>query len=94
MSEQLETGCYVAGHWGIYAYQQVTELAESFGYHGRVLTEDECRDSSEDIDLVDIAEEAEDWLNENVAEEGHSFGWFDGEFYYWSNADWHETYGL
>lgn len=39
-----------------------------------------------------LADEAEDWLNDNVARPGFSFGWNDGEFFYmdyhwWSEED-------
>lgn len=39
-----------------------------------------------------LADEAEDWLNDNVARPGLSFGWSDGEFFYmdyhwWSEED-------
>jgi len=38
--------------------------------------------------LSDASDEVEDWLNANVAPEGYSFGWHDGEFYLWSEATW------
>lgn len=35
-----------------------------------------------------LADEAEDWMNNNVAYEGFSFGWNDGEFFYMGNEWW------
>ncbi len=43
--------------------------------------------------LSDASDEVEDWLNTNVAPEGYSFGWHDGEFFLQSAAWWDiETY--
>lgn len=41
----------------------------------------------------EMADKAETWLNDNVAPEGYSFGWHDGEFYLWSTADWCDVSG-
>ena len=58
------------------------------------------RDGNEEVDLTDgskvdaldayveLGDKAEAWLNANVAGDGERFGWHDGEFYLWSNADW------
>lgn len=37
--------------------------------------------------LPDIADDAEEWLNEHVAAPDHMFGWFDGEFFY-NTTEW------
>lgn len=31
--------------------------------------------------LIEASDEIEAWMNEHVAPEGYSFGWFDGEFF-------------
>ena len=36
-------------------------------------------------------EDAEQFLNDSVAPAGSSFGWYDGEFYLWSQKEWEET---
>lgn len=41
--------------------------------------------------ICDAADEAEAWLNDNVAPEGFSFGWYDGEFFLWSDETWQES---
>jgi len=41
--------------------------------------------------VVDMADDAENWLNDNVAPEGYAFGWHDGEFFLWTDADWEVT---
>lgn len=94
METQLETGCYVDGIHGIYVYRRVTDLAAEFGYKGTLLTDDDCMDATEDSDLLEVVDEAIDWLNTNVTVEGYSFGFYDGDFMYWSDADWQEAYGI
>lgn len=42
--------------------------------------------------LSEASDEVEAWLNEHVAPEGYSFGWFEGEFYLWSDEAWDEPY--
>lgn len=37
-----------------------------------------------------LADEAEDWLNENIAQPGYSFGWADGEFFLMAYSWWSE----
>jgi hypothetical protein len=37
----------------------------------------------------ELADQAEDWLNDHVASDGYSFGWSDGEFFY-QPSDWWE----
>lgn len=37
-----------------------------------------------------LAHKAEEWLNANVAPEGYAFGWHDGEFFLWADAQWEE----
>lgn len=38
-----------------------------------------------------LGDEAEEWLNENVALPGFSFGWSDGELFYMNDSWWEET---
>lgn len=40
--------------------------------------------------LSDASDEVEDWLNHNVAPDGYSFGWHDGEFFFASAQWWEE----
>lgn len=35
-----------------------------------------------------LGDDAEEWLNENVAREGYNFGWNDGEFFYMNHNWW------
>jgi hypothetical protein len=42
--------------------------------------------------LSDAADEVEQWLNDNVAPEGYSFGWYEGEFYLWPDEQWEDPF--
>ena len=42
------------------------------------------------IGQAGMADNAEVWLNENVAPTGYSFGWHDGEFFLWSDLAWQD----
>jgi hypothetical protein len=84
----MEAGCYIQGSWGQYAMGRLCSFAESQGWVNEYSVNE---DSQKDIDLdllVELADEAELWLNENVAPENHSFGWVDGEFMLLTTADW------
>lgn len=49
------------------------------------------RREAECSQVVDyIADCAMEWLNENVAPDGASFGWHDCEFVLWADEDWQE----
>lgn len=62
-----DAGCWIDGHWGWRGSFRVIELAHEFGWPG-------------DTSLIpeefvhEIADEAEAWMNNNVAPDGHSFG--------------------
>lgn len=50
---------------------------------------DEPTDSEEE-EIIWASDVAEAWLNNNIAPEGFSFGWFDGEFFLWADAQWED----
>lgn len=82
-----DAGCWVDGHWGQFGSSRVIQLANEFGWTGYIID-----DQPEDYEFIhDIADEAEEWMNNNVAPDGHSFGWFDGEWFLWSHSTWEET---
>ena len=84
----IENGCYVSGTWGQYAAGRMISLAESFGWQNEhSVNEDNQNDFDLEL-LIDLADEAELWLNNHIAPAGTSFGWNDGEFFLWSNSDW------
>lgn len=87
-TKQLTTndvGCYVDSTHGIYAPNRVCSLAKLFGWNDLP----DNVDTAEPLDL-EYADEAEAWLNKNVASEGCSFGWHDGEFHY-QTTEWWQT---
>lgn len=75
-------GCWIDGHEGQYAPIILVEIAMEFGF------DPGSYDVNNIDDVMYVSEEAEDYLNENVAPDGYSFGWFDGEFFLWSFAMW------
>lgn len=84
----METGLYIDGVHGIYAVKELCLLAQGFGYGGPAPTDEQVRDEVDDTD--GMADDALDWLNENVAKNGASFGWYEGNVYYYSQQEWEE----
>ncbi len=101
-----DAGCYVDGHWGQYGIAHMVDRATEFGFEdvglediaGRHLacigpsTAEPITDDEHQA-LSDAAGDVEQWLNDNVAPEGHSFGWYEGEFYLWPDAQWEDPFG-
>lgn len=86
----LDHGCYVADHHGIYVPNAFCSIASAYGWNGHIPTLDDCRDASEDAHH-DV-DEAIEWMNDNVAEEGSSFGWWEGGIYYFPLTEWEEAF--
>lgn len=100
-----ETGVWVSSWWGQYGSERLVDIASGFGFNGNGSDEDanlisRCSqaaadlhkfDNRADLDIVvELADEAEEWLNEHIAPEGHTFGWLDGEFWLMADDDWKE----
>jgi len=102
---EVETGCYIAGHHGIYAIYDMIRLAEKLGWEyleshyddeDLVKAYEEGNTGENGYEIAseavsDIADKAENWLNENVAPDGQSFGWYEGEFYLQETEWWEEA---
>ncbi len=102
-----EEGCLIEGHWGQYAGARlIAEIAAYYGWDdhrairiankhlatmGPNTHNNPYPTEAEYEYLFGADEEATDWLNENVAEKDHQFGWHDGEFFYMPNEWWEET---
>lgn len=93
-------GCLVDGHWGQYADARVVLIAADYGFedeHGIELANWhlaamgpggwEPLEGDQFERLLSASEDAEAWLNANVAQEGHTFRWDDGEFFYQVDED-------
>jgi hypothetical protein len=101
-----DAGCYVDGHWGQYAVAHMVARATEFGYANaevidladhKLATMYPTNGPELSLDdeewLSEASDEVENWLNDNVAPEGYSFGWYEGEFYLQSQQWWdEETY--
>lgn len=95
-----DIGCYVDGHWGQYGIARMVIRATEFGYDDQEvidLADNKLASmlpnptydfsESEEEQLIWASDEVENWLNENCAQEGYSFYWNDGEFFYGKNED-------
>jgi hypothetical protein len=98
-----DAGCYVDGHWGIYGIAHMVQRAEEFGYPDAEVIDLADRhlasmgpspepglSDDEYWALSEASDEVENWLNDNIAPEGYSFGWWEGEFFLWSEEQWEE----
>lgn len=87
-----DAGCWIDGHWGHYGPARLIEIAHNFGYEkdGAMCQEYLYGDASslKCEFIVEAADEAEAWMNANVAPAGFSFGWHDGEWFLWSDESW------
>lgn len=90
-----ETGCYIDGHWGQYGTARIIEIAADFGWvdeeastlaakHLASMGPSTSPDLTDDEydRLIDAADDAEAWLNDNAADDEHYWGWDDGELFY------------
>ena len=84
----METGCVFDNHRGIYMGEAIIELAESYGFTLQC-EEDGTVDGEFYCEAIT---DAEDFLNENVAEEGYMFGYGIGapDFMYMPISWWDE----
>jgi hypothetical protein len=100
-----DAGCWVEGSWGQYGLAHLVNKAESHGYPvpevidladrkmasmGRSGAEGLSLDEEEV--LSDAADEVTRWLNDNVAPQGYSFDWWEGEFYLWPDWQWEDPF--
>ena len=96
---KLSAGCWVDGSRGHYAAPYMVTLAVDRGYP--ITEEDQelitAYLAGETFDpegaVVEIADEAEAWLNEHMAPAGYLFGWSDGDFMLWTARDWQDSPG-
>lgn len=92
-----EAGCWLEGSRGWRISGQVVRKAQEWGMPLsddddivlRAFLDDYADDPSEAI--WEMADEATQWLNDNVAPEGYSFGFYDGEFFLWSESSWEDA---
>lgn len=87
---EAETGCWIDGHEGWRAVGLLCSIAADFGWKpGSELDEGaltyfgdtDREDHGELLErVIDMADEAEDWLNDHTPD-GFLWRWFDGEFF-------------
>ena len=92
----VDVGCWINGTWGHYAPTRLIEIAKENGF---AVTHEEQQAINAYVDGDDgdyemityLSDQAEAWMNQEVAPGSHAFGWHDGEFYLWSDKDWREV---
>lgn len=87
---EADAGCWIDGHWGWRASMRAIALAHELGW--KDYTAAPLDEESEHI--FSIADEAVDWMNDTCAPQGYAFGWWEGELFLQSNADWEDGWGL
>lgn len=83
-------------------YPAIVEIARHYGMPSEDKDEEawarwEANDDDDGCDteyMIEWSEAAIDWLNDHVAQDGHSFGWWDGEFFYMPDKWWQEEAGF
>ena len=96
-----DAGCWIDGHWGQYGGARMVAIAAEYGWedseaidlaqrHLAAMQPSDAPSLSDDeyIELSGALDDAEQFLNDYVAPDGYTFGWFDGEFFLWSDEDW------
>ena len=83
----MKTGCIFDNHRGIYMGEAIIELAESYG-----MPHEEERTSEHEF-YHEATDSAVDWLNNNIAEDGHSYGFGEcGDFFYMPSDWWEDEF--
>lgn len=94
---EAQAGCWIAGHRGMYGVTDLINTARRRGFDvsdddslaiERYTSSTEVAHESDGDTVLWLADKAEGYLNDEVAPEGWSFGWADGEFFLRSAADW------
>lgn len=93
------TGCWIDDRWGHYGSARLIQIAVDLGWNDEDAAElaaSYMSDEEVDSDIVEqvhyAAEDAQDWLNDNVAKPGYYFGWTDGEFFLMHETWWVKEY--
>lgn len=88
----VDAGCWIDGHHGVYGPERLVSIAESYGYESTLLHGYELLEPEDWEAWIWESEAAAEWMNDHVAPEGFSFGWFDGEWFLWSQESWEDAY--
>ena len=85
---EADAGCWIDGHWGQFGSSRAVQIAHEFGWEKYPVVH------PDEEFIHEIADEAIDWLNDTVAPKGYAFGWWEGELFLQSYADWEDGWGL
>jgi len=91
----LQPGCYIDSHHGHYCVPMVIELAAEHGFIVDPFVRfalDHYNDCYHETDypgeaLIEVSDEAIDWLNQHEGLPGHWWMWNDGDFGLYAEED-------
>lgn len=88
-------GCWIDGQWGHYAPVRLVTIAKDSGFrvtHEEQRAIDAYLNGADESEMITyLADQAEAWMNENVAPEGWMFDWIDGEFFFFEQYDYRDV---
>ncbi len=89
-----ESGCIVDEVHGWRVAQRVCQIATASGWEGSYKLHEWQSDysDSEWLELVEGADEAVEWLSEQMCAEGYAICWHDGAIYCMTDAEWESLY--
>jgi len=92
-----DAGCWVDGVSGFYATVRMVELAVDRGWPitpaDRAAVDAYKGPGTTGLDVAEIGQDAENFLNDRIAPLGYEFGWSDGDFMLQSESWWCEVFG-
>lgn len=91
----MEPGCYIDSHHGHYAIPGVIKLAQGQGFtidpfaeYALASYEAHSYEAHYPMDsLIELSDEAIDWLNQHEGLPGHWWQWNDGDFGLYAEED-------
>jgi hypothetical protein len=89
-----DVGCLLDSHTGRYNIPRVIGIALDYGMPMEDQDAEYWANKEDDPDseyMIEWSQASEEWLNENVADEGFMFGWMDGDFFYQSENWWEDA---
>lgn len=92
-----QAGTWVDGCRGWTAMGVMIDIAVERGWpitnEDDVILEQSRRAGYNSEAVSEIADDAEAFMNDHIAPAGYAFGWHEGDFVLWSEADWCEASG-
>ncbi|MGI0134608.1 MAG: hypothetical protein ACREBW_06600 [Candidatus Micrarchaeaceae archaeon] len=91
-ADPTQTGCWIDGISGQYIYRNLLQVATSMGYpvsqEEITAFDHDVFDSNVSNDVLASVDVITEWMNENIAPDGYQFGFYEGEYFFQSEAWW------